>query len=103
MKKDRRQFLSTTGTFLTASMVYPNSGFSILNLNQMDKVNWNFISDDPKQSNASGGVFPALFGTLLLVFLMTILVMPFGVLTALYLNEFAPYNYFTIILPSFHN
>lgn len=59
---------------------------------------WNFISDDPKQSNASGGVFPALFGTLLLVFLMTILVMPFGVLTALYLHEFAPYNYFTIIL-----
>lgn len=59
---------------------------------------WNFMSDDPKQSNASGGVFPALFGTLLLVFLMTILVMPFGVLTALYLNEFAPYNYFTIIL-----
>ncbi len=38
MKKDRRQFLSTTGTLLTASMVYPNSGFSILNLNQMDKV-----------------------------------------------------------------
>ncbi|CAI8225435.1 MAG: Phosphate transport system permease protein PstA [Glaciecola sp. HTCC2999] len=59
---------------------------------------WYFISDDPKQSNSAGGVFPALFGTLLLVFLMTVLVMPLGVLTALYLHEYAPDNYFTIIL-----
>ena len=59
---------------------------------------WYFISADPKQSNSAGGVFPALFGTLLLVFLMTVLVMPLGVLTALYLHEYAPYNYFTLIL-----
>jgi phosphate transport system permease protein len=59
---------------------------------------WQFLSDTPKQANSTGGVFPALFGTLLLVFLMTIMVLPLGVLTALYLHEYAGNNGLTIVL-----
>ena len=59
---------------------------------------WYFLSDTPKQGNSTGGVFPALFGTLLLVFLMTFMVMPLGVLTALYLHEYAGNNGLTILL-----
>lgn len=59
---------------------------------------WDFLTDTPKQANSTGGVFPALFGTLLLVFLMTIMVMPLGVLTALYLHEYAGNNGLTIVL-----
>ena len=54
-----------------------------------------FLTDSPKQANTSGGVFPALFGTVLMVFLMTIIVTPFGVLAAVYLSEYAPDNGFT--------
>ena len=79
----------------------------ILNMNALswlDRVSfgalkiWNFLSDSPKQGNSTGGVFPALFGTLLLVFLMTFMVMPLGVLTALYLHEYAGNNGLTILL-----
>ena len=54
-----------------------------------------FLTDSPKQANTSGGVYPALFGTVLMVFLMTIIVTPFGVLAAIYLSEYAPDTPFT--------
>ena len=57
-----------------------------------------FLTDSPKQANTSGGVFPALFGTVLMVFLMTIIVTPFGVLAAIYLSEYAPHNAMTTII-----
>ena len=48
-----------------------------------------FLFDDPRESNTEGGIFPAIFGTVMMVFLMTIAVVPFGVLAALYLREYA--------------
>ena len=48
-----------------------------------------FIFDDPRESNTEGGVFPAIFGTVMMVLLMSIFTVPFGVLTALYLREYA--------------
>lgn len=50
---------------------------------------WEFVSDDPREANTEGGVFPAIFGTVLMVILMSIVVLPFGVLAALYLREYA--------------
>lgn len=50
---------------------------------------WEFLSESPRAGNTEGGVFPALFGTVLLVLLMSVLVTPFGVLAAVYLNEYA--------------
>lgn len=57
-----------------------------------------FLTDSPKQANTSGGVFPALFGTVLMVFLMTIIVTPFGVLAAIYLSEYAPNTALTTVI-----
>ena len=37
-----------------------------------------------------GGIFPALYGTAVLTLAMTVVVMPLGVLTAVYLHEYAP-------------
>jgi len=48
-----------------------------------------FVADDPRESNTEGGIFPAIFGTVLMVFLMSFAVAPFGVLAALYLREYA--------------
>jgi phosphate transport system permease protein len=48
-----------------------------------------FIFADPRESNTEGGVFPALFGTVMMVFIMSFAVTPLGVLAALYLREYA--------------
>lgn len=48
-----------------------------------------FVSADPRESNTEGGIFPAIFGTVLMVLLMSIAVVPFGVLAAIFLNEYA--------------
>jgi phosphate transport system permease protein len=56
---------------------------------------WKFLSDDPRESNSEGGVFPAIFGTVLLVLIMSVIVMPLGVLVAIYLHEYAKNNLLT--------
>jgi phosphate transport system permease protein len=50
---------------------------------------WTFVSEDPRESNTEGGVFPAIFGTVMMVLIMSIMVTPLGVLAALYLREYA--------------
>jgi phosphate transport system permease protein len=50
---------------------------------------WWFVSEDPRESNTEGGIFPAIFGTVMMVFLMAFAAAPFGVLAALYLREYA--------------
>lgn len=50
---------------------------------------WEFISGDPRESNTEGGVFPAIFGTVMMVMIMSLLVAPLGVLAAFYLREYA--------------
>ena len=50
---------------------------------------WEFVADYPRESNTEGGVFPAIFGTVLMVLLMSIAVVPLGVMAAIYLNEYA--------------
>ncbi len=50
---------------------------------------WEFFSGDPRESNTEGGIFPAIFGTVMMVILMSIIVVPLGVLAALYLREYA--------------
>ena len=50
---------------------------------------WVVLSEEPREANTEGGIFPAIFGTVLMVILMSIAVVPFGVLAALYLREYA--------------
>jgi len=50
---------------------------------------WEFLSDDPRESNTEGGIFPAIFGTVLMVLIMSLFVTPLGVLAGLYLREYA--------------
>jgi len=50
---------------------------------------WSFISDNPREANTEGGVFPAIYGTILMVLLMTLFVTPLGVIAGVYLKEYA--------------
>jgi phosphate transport system permease protein len=48
-----------------------------------------FIFGYPREANTEGGIFPAIFGTVVMVLVMSIIVTPFGVLAAIYLREYA--------------
>lgn len=48
-----------------------------------------YLLDEPREANSEGGVYPAIFGTVLMTLLMAIAVVPFGVLAAMYLREYA--------------
>jgi phosphate transport system permease protein len=50
---------------------------------------WEFVSGEPRESNTEGGIFPAIFGTVMMVLIMSVLAVPFGVIGALYLREYA--------------
>ncbi|MBL1276721.1 MAG: phosphate ABC transporter permease PstA [Ectothiorhodospiraceae bacterium] len=50
---------------------------------------WEFVSDEPREANTEGGIFPAIFGTVMMVIIMAIMVVPFGVVAAVYLREYA--------------
>ena len=50
---------------------------------------WAFVSEDPREANTEGGIFPAIYGTVLMVLLMTVVVTPFGVIAGVYLREYA--------------
>ena len=54
----------------------------------LDRVG-EFLFDEPRESNTEGGIFPAIFGTVMMVFLMSLAAVPFGILAALYLREYA--------------
>jgi ABC-type phosphate transport system permease subunit/ABC-type phosphate transport system auxiliary subunit len=47
-----------------------------------------FLWDDPREAGTEGGVFPAIWGTVVMTLIMTIAVVPFGVMAALYLREY---------------
>lgn len=48
-----------------------------------------FVKDDPREANTEGGIFPAIFGTVLMVLLMSVITTPFGVMAAIYMREYA--------------
>ncbi|MBD3669708.1 MAG: phosphate ABC transporter permease PstA [Gammaproteobacteria bacterium] len=70
-------------------VTYPND------MNLLQKIGtyfmklWEFVSDEPREANTEGGIFPAIFGTVMMVIIMSIIVTPFGVIAAVYLHEYA--------------
>jgi phosphate transport system permease protein len=53
------------------------------------KLNWTFLSEFPKDGMTKGGIFPAIVGTAVMTLIMTVAAVPFGVITAIYLAEYA--------------
>ncbi|MBB3046093.1 phosphate transport system permease protein [Litorivivens lipolytica] len=73
-------------------------------MNVFDKV-WfyiakfgEFLTDEPREANTEGGIFPAIFGTVIMVLIMSIIVTPFGVVAAVYLREYARQGLMTRII-----
>lgn len=74
---------------MVGSITYPNRLTLSGKLSLYAARIWNFISEEPREANTEGGVFPAIFGTVMMVIIMSIVVTPLGVLAAVYLHEYA--------------
>jgi len=59
---------------------------------------WEFVSSEPREANTEGGIFPAIFGTVMMVIIMSVFVTPFGVVAAVYLREYARQGAFTRLI-----
>lgn len=61
----------------------------VIILQGKDRLTWEFLTSFPKNGMTEGGIFPAIYGTALMVLIMTIAAVPFGTLTAIYMSEYA--------------
>jgi phosphate transport system permease protein len=68
---------------------WPNRASLISRLVRTVKRGAAFLVTEPREANTEGGIYPALFGTVLMVLLMSLVVMPLGVVTAIYMTEYA--------------
>jgi phosphate transport system permease protein len=70
--------------------LYPANGLSMAEKLGVYFSRWKeFLTEEPREANTEGGVLPAIFGTFAMTILMAVAVAPFGVMTALYLREYA--------------
>lgn len=69
--------------------IQPNGMSTLAKLGVYFAKVWEFLSDDPREANTEGGIFPAIFGTVMMTLIMAVIVTPFGVLAAVYLREYA--------------
>jgi phosphate transport system permease protein len=76
------------------SFYYPNQLNWFQQLGLFMKRLWVFVSDEPREANTEGGIFPAIFGTFTMTLLLSVAVTPFGVLAAIYLREYAKQGIF---------
>jgi phosphate transport system permease protein len=60
----------------------------IILANGLPGLTWEFLTTAPTEGMTNGGIFPAIFGTVILVLLMTVVGVPVGVITAVYLSEY---------------
>jgi phosphate transport system permease protein len=68
---------------------YPNQLTTWQRFKLFGRNIWAFLSQEPREANTEGGVFPAIFGTCVMTILMSLAVTPFGVVAAIYLREYA--------------
>lgn len=76
----------------------PNDLGSLAKLSHYFSGIWRFLTEDPREANTEGGIYPAIFGTILMVLLMSVVVTPFGVVAAVYLREYAKQGPFVRII-----
>ncbi|WP_111641186.1 phosphate ABC transporter permease PstA [Marinimicrobium alkaliphilum] len=77
---------------------WPNDMSMFQKMGHYGRNFWDFVSGYPREANTEGGILPAIYGTVLMVILMSIVVTPFGVLAAIYLREYAKQGWLTRVI-----
>ncbi|MBM3244752.1 MAG: phosphate ABC transporter permease PstA [Candidatus Omnitrophica bacterium] len=83
--------------FLATLLVVVPVGLIVVIIVQkgLPAINWQFLTDVPRQGMRSGGIFPAIIGTLYLVTGSIIFALPIGLMAAIYLSEYSRENFLT--------
>ena len=90
----RTQNIAFFFLFLAAFLIVVPVGLIVVIIIQkgLPAINWQFLSDIPRQGMRAGGIFPAIVGTLYLVMGAIIFALPIGLLAAIYLSEYSKDN-----------
>lgn len=76
----------------------PNTMSVLAKLGHYGEKAVEFVSADPREANTEGGIFPAIFGTVLMVMVMAVIVTPLGVVAAVYMREYASQGFLTRLI-----
>jgi len=76
----------TSALFIIAIVVVM---ITVIFIGGKDQLSWEFLTQFPEDGMTKGGIFPAIYGTALLVIIMSVAAVPFGTITAIYLTEYA--------------
>jgi len=104
INRDSIEVEVSTGAVITVPVANLMRIFRANSMDTLQKVQhyiekiWEFVSEDPREANTEGGIFPAIFGTVMMVILMSIMVTPFGVVAAVYLSEYAKQGFTTRLI-----
>ncbi|KZY68021.1 phosphate ABC transporter, permease protein PstA [Oleiphilus sp. HI0071] len=104
INRDKVRVQSMDGTQITVDLAKVVNAYQPNAMSLGDKLGfyvaklYEFVSDEPREANTEGGIFPAIFGTVLMVIIMSIIVTPFGVIAAVYLREYAHQGTLTRII-----
>lgn len=96
--RDMRGMEVTVPMYRVLDATFPNDMGVLSKLAHFFVQIGKFVSEDPREANTEGGVFPAIFGTVFMVLLMSVIVTPFGVIAAVYLHEYAGKNAITRLI-----
>jgi phosphate transport system permease protein len=80
-------YLSLAATLIIIAMLAVLIGNIVVN--GLERLTWELVTQAPTQGMTAGGIFPAIYGTVLVVLLMSIVAVPFGVIVAIYFAEYA--------------
>jgi phosphate transport system permease protein len=94
-KKERQQSIAQWSFFtMTILMILPLIAIiGYLVYHAAPTLSWDFIVEAPRRGMREGGIWPALIGTIYLVFISLAVSAPIGILAAVYLNEYAKDNW----------
>lgn len=104
VERDRAVFLTADGVEKSIQLSDIVRAYRANSLNIFEKLLIyfskisEFLTDEPREANTEGGIFPAIFGTVMMVLLMSVFVTPFGVVAAVYLREYAKQGTVTNII-----
>lgn len=104
LQRDTAVFADVNGTELEVSMAKIVRAFRPNAMNFAEKIGFyfskvgEFLFDEPREANTEGGVYPAIFGTVTMVLIMSIMVTPLGVIAAVYMREYAKQGVVTQVI-----
>jgi phosphate transport system permease protein len=104
INRDSLRATTMDGSELEIKLAHVVRAFMPNNMSLAEKISfyaeklYEFVSADPREANTEGGIFPAIYGTVLMVIVMSIMVTPLGVVAAVYLREYAHQGALTRII-----